>query len=66
MVMKASYNFCAGVCFTVFCAIVTVLRIGPQTSNCRSFSPIAAKLVRGENRRTVVAVLDSAMVMPLL
>jgi hypothetical protein len=64
-VMKASYSFWVGVCFTVFCAIVTACRIGPTTARLRSRSPRAAKLLRGEKRR-VVAVLDSTMVLRLL
>jgi hypothetical protein len=55
MVMKASYSLSAGVYFTVFCAICTVWRIGPNRSKDCIWAPIAAKLAHGELCTLIVA-----------
>src|SRR6266568_6851677 len=54
-----------GVCLTVFWAMRTPLRIGPNRSRCCNFIPSAAKLAQAVNW-LVGFVVDSFMMMVLL
>src|SRR5438128_2169000 len=56
----------SGAYFTVFCAIFTVSRTGPNRSIWRRCTPRAAKLAAGEKCRVASELVHCAMVMNLL
>ncbi len=63
--LNPSYNFSLGVSLTVFWAICTRWRMGPNRSSCCSFTPTAARLAQAV-KWLVVFVVDSFMGMGLL